>query len=66
MSPGHTFFAPKANVAIAWRNIPEAVGAGEPATDSGLQWMALNRTDRWTTILRNQVSVVGDKIVILG
>ena len=66
MSPGHTFFAPKANVAIAWRNIPEAVGAGEPATDSGLQWMALNRTDRWTTILRNQVSVSGDKIVILG
>ena len=66
MSPGHTFFAPKANVAIAWRNIPEAVGAGEPATDSGLQWMALNRTDRWTTILRNQVSVSGDKIIILG
>lgn len=36
-----------------------------PATDSGLQWMALNRTDRWTTILRNQVSVSGDKIVLL-
>lgn len=66
MSPGHTFFAPKANVAIAWRNIPEAAGAGEPATDSGLQWMALNRTDRWTTILRNQVSVSGEKIIILG
>lgn len=64
MSPGHTFFAPKASVAIAWRNIPEAVGAGEPATDSGLQWMALNRTDRWTTILRNQVSVSGDKITL--
>lgn len=66
MSPGHTFFAPKANVAIAWRNLPDTSGAGEPATDSGLQWMALNRTDRWTTILRNQVSVSGDKIIILG
>ena len=66
MSPGHTVFAPKANCAIAWRNIPAGDKAGEPATDSGLQWMALNRTDRWTTILRNQVSVVGDKIVLLG
>jgi dipeptidyl aminopeptidase/acylaminoacyl peptidase len=66
MSPGHTVFAPKANLVIAWRNIPAGEKAGEPATDSGLQWMALNRTDRWTTILRNQVSVVGDKIVLLG
>jgi hypothetical protein len=38
---------------------------GEPATDSGLQWMALNRTDRWTTILRNQVAVSGERIVLL-
>lgn len=66
MSPGHTFFAPKANIAIAWRNIPDVSGVGGPAMDSGLQWMALNRTDRWTTILRNQVSVSGDKIIILG
>lgn len=66
MSPGHTVFAPKANLVIAWRNIPAGEKAGEPATDSGLQWMALNRTDRWTTILRNQVSVVGEKIVLLG
>lgn len=65
MSPGHTVFAPKANLVIAWRNIPAGEKAGEPATDSGLQWMALNRTDRWTTILRNQVSVSGNKIVLL-
>jgi hypothetical protein len=66
MSPGHTFFAPKANIAIAWRNIPETTEVGEAATDSGLQWMALNRTDRWTTILRNQVLVSGDKLVLMG
>ena len=66
MSPGHTVIAAGDNVAIAWRNLPEVVAKGEPATDSGLQWMALNRTDRWTTILRNQVSVAGDKIVLLG
>jgi hypothetical protein len=66
MSPGHTVFAPKANLVIAWRNIPAGEKAGEPATDSGLQWMALNRTDRWTTILRNQVAVAGDKIVLIG
>jgi hypothetical protein len=28
--------------------------------------MALNRTDRWTTILRNQVAVAGDNIVLIG
>jgi hypothetical protein len=66
MSPGHTVFAPKANLVIAWRNIPAGEKAGEPATDSGLQWMALNRTDRWTTILRNQVAVAGDNIVLIG
>jgi len=66
MSPGHTVFAPKANLVIAWRNVPAGEKAGEPATDSGLQWMALNRTDRWTTILRNQVAVAGDKIVLIG
>ena len=65
MSPGHTVFAPKANLVIAWRNIPAVEMAGAPATDSGLQWMALNRTDRWTTILRNQVSVSGERIVLL-
>ena len=65
MSPGHTVFAPKANLVIAWRNIPAVEMAGAPATDSGLQWMALNRTDRWTTILRNQVAVSGEQIVLL-
>ena len=65
MSPGHTVFARKANLVIAWRNIPAAEMAGELATDSGLQWMALNRTDRWTTILHNQVSVAGEQIVLL-
>jgi hypothetical protein len=66
MSPGHTVIAAEDNVAIAWRNLPEMVAKGEPVIDSGLQWMALNRTDRWTTILRNQVSVAGDRIVLLG
>ena len=65
MSPGHTVFAPMSNLVIAWRNIPAGEKAGEPATDSGLQWMALNRTDRWTTILRNQVAVSGERIVLL-
>ena len=65
MSPGHTVFAPMSNLVIAWRNIPAGEKAGEPATDSGLQWMALNRTDRWTTILRNQVAVSGEQIVLL-
>ena len=65
MSPGHTVFAPKANLVIAWRNIPAVEMAGDPATDSGLQWMALNRTDRWTTILRNQVAVSEEQIVLL-
>lgn len=65
MSPGHTVFAPMSNLVIAWRNIPAGEMTGEPATDSGLQWMALNRTDRWTTILRNQVAVSGERIVLL-
>ena len=65
MSPGHTVFAPMSNLVIAWRNIPAVEMAGVPATDSGLQWMALNRTDRWTTILRNQVAVSGEQIVLL-
>jgi len=66
MSPGNTFFAPTSNIAVAWRNLPETAAVGEPATDSGLQWMALNRTDRWTTILRNQVAVSGESIVFIG
>ncbi len=66
MSPGHTVITAKENVAIAWRNLPEITTKGEPATDSGLQWMALNRTDRWTTILRNQVAVAGETIILLG
>jgi len=65
MSPGHTVIAAKDNVAIAWRNLPKVVAKGEAATDSGLQWMALNRTDRWTTILRNQVAVAGETIILL-
>lgn len=65
MSPGHTVIAAGDNVAIAWRNLPETVAKGEPVTDSGLQWMALNRTDRWTTILRDQVVVNGENILVL-
>ncbi len=66
MSPGNTVFAPKVNVAVAWRHIETRGEFGTPAMDSGMQWMALNRTDRWTTIFRNQISVAGDKIIILG
>ena len=66
MSPGNTVFAPKVNVAVAWRHIETRGEFGTPAMDSGMQWMALNRTDRWTSIFRNQVTVSGNRIIILG